>query len=288
MSRRRTGFTLVELLVVIAIIGVLVALLLPAVQYARESARAATCWNNQKQLGVALHLFHDTHRRLPPGWTGSDPDGPPGWGWCSEILPQLEQNDLWANIRRDLPIDDPLNQPARETPLPILLCPSDGVKSKFIIHGGLGNVEFGNMDVGTPLFEVSRTNYVGVFGTDEIEDAPHDGNGTFYFKSQLTLADLHDGLSNTLVVGERQSRLGGSTWTGVIQGANNAKARIVGIGDHPPNHPHHHFDDFTSNHPNGVHFLLGDGSVKRLHNSIHEHVYRALMTRDGHEELQVP
>ncbi len=286
MFRRKSGFTLVELRVVIAIIGILVGLLLPAVQYARESARAASCWNNQKQLGVALHLFNDTHRRLPAGWNGSDPEE--GWGWCSEILPQLEQNDLWTKIRRDLPIDDPLNKQVRETPLAILLCPSDGVKSKFTIYGGLGAVEIGNMDVGTPLFDVGRTNYVGVFGTDEIEDAPAAGNGTFYFNSQLSLADMHDGLSNTLLVGERQSRLGGSTWTGVIAAANNGKARIVGIGDHAPNHKDHHFDDFTSKHPAGVHFLLGDGSVKRLSDTIDSEVYRALITRDGNEAAQLP
>ncbi len=287
MSRRNTGFTLVELLVVIAIIGILVALLLPAVQYARESARAASCWNNQKQLGVALHLFNDTHRHLPSGWTGSDPDGPPGWGWCSEILPQLEQNELWGSIRRDLPIDDPLNQQVRETPLPILLCPSDGVKSTFMIYTGL-NTEFGNMDIGTPLFDVSRSNYVGVFGTEEIEDAPDAGDGTFYFQSRLGLADLHDGLSNTLIVGERHSRMGGSTWTGVINNANNAKARIVGIGLQTPNHKDLHFDGFTSKHPVGVHFLLGDGSVKRLNDIIHIEVYRALLTRSGNEVVELP
>ncbi len=141
---------------------------------------------------------------------------------------------------------------------------------------------------GTPLFPLSRTNYVGVFGTEEIEDAPDKGNGTFFFNSQLSLADLHDGLSNTLIVGERQSRLGGSTWTGVIQSANNGKARIVGIGDHSPNHKDHHFDDFTSQHPVGVHFLMGDGSVKRLNNTIHIDVYKALMTRNGSEAAQLP
>ena len=286
MIRRKTGFTLVELLVVIAIIGILVGLILPAVQYARESARAASCWNNERQLGVALHLFNDAHRHLPPGWTGSTPDS--GWGWCTDILPQLEQNDLYNKIRRSQPIDDPLNKEVRENPLPILLCPSDGVKSTFTIYGGLPNVQFGNMDVGTPLFEVGRTNYVGVFGTEDIDQGPANGNGTFYFNSQLRLADLRDGLSNTLIVGERQSRLGGSTWTGVISGANDAEARIVGVGDHTPNHIDHHFDDFTSKHPNGVHFLLGDGSVKRLSDSIHIEVYKAMITRDGHEELQLP
>ena len=288
MLRRKTGFTLVELLVAIAIIGILIGLLLPAVQFARESARAASCWNNQRQIGMALHLFHDTHRQLPAGWTGSDPEGPPGWGWCSEILSELEQAPLGSIIRRDLPIYDPFNKQARETPLPILLCPSDVGKPTFKIHGGLVGPGFGNMDVGTPLFDVSRTNYVGVFGTDEIEDAPDAGNGTFFFQSRLTLAELQDGLSNTLIVGERRSRLGGSTWTGVINGANNAMARIVGVGDHPPNHPDHHFDDFTSGHPSGVHFLLGDGSVKRLNNTIHENVYKALITRSGNEAASVP
>ena len=287
MSRRKRGFTLVELLVVIAIIGILVALLLPAVQYARESARAASCWNNLRQIGLALHNFNDTHRHLPPGWVGSDPEGPPGWGWCSEILPQLEYGDLYNHIHRDLPIDDPLNKEVRETPMPILQCPSDTRKTLFLIHGGLPSA-YGNMDVGTPLFDLSRSNYVGVFGTFEIEDAPDAGDGTFFFQSQLSLADIHDGLSNTLIVGERRSELGGSTWTGVINGANNAKARIVGIGDHTPNHKDHHFDDFTSRHPTGVHFLLGDGSVRRLNDTIHEDLYKALITRSGNEPVQAP
>jgi prepilin-type N-terminal cleavage/methylation domain-containing protein len=289
MSATKRGFTLVELLFVIAIIGILISLLLPAVQWAREAARAASCWNNQRQIGLALHNFNDTHRRLPSGWTGSAPDGPPGWGWCSQILPQLEQGQLYDHIHFDLPIDDPANQQVRETPLAILQCPSDTVKPVFMIYGGLGNVQYGNMDAGTPLFNVSRSNYAGVFGTLEIEAAPDAGDGTFFFQCQLSLADLHDGLSNTLIVGEKHSQLGGSTWTGVIPGANAAMARIVGVADdHTPNHPAHHFDDFTSRHPLGVHFLLGDGSVRRLNNTIPIDVYHALVTRNGNEPAQMP
>ena len=83
-----------ELLVVIAIIGVLVALLLPAVQMARESARATQCKNHFKQLGLALHQYHDTHQVLPPGWLADEPEGEPGWGWATHLLPYLEQKNL--------------------------------------------------------------------------------------------------------------------------------------------------------------------------------------------------
>lgn len=282
MLRPKTGFTLVELLVVIAIIGILVALLLPAVQFAREAARAATCYNNLKQIGLATHMYHDAHRRLPPGWLGVDPEGPPGWGWASSILPQLEQSPVDAQIQRHLSIADAANQLARERGIPIYLCPSDARPDKFTIYGGLPDA----IDEGTPLFEVGRSNYPGVFGTLEIEDDPANGDGTFYYNSQLGLADLRDGLSNTLIVGERHSQLGGSTWTGVITGANAAMVRIVGSADHTPNDPHHHFDDFTSRHPSGVHFLAGDGSVRRINNTIDLRVYHALITREGYEAVE--
>ena len=119
----RRAFTLIELLVVIAIIGILVALLLPAVQMAREAARATQCKNNVKQIGLALHNYHDTYRRLPCGWSAtSDPLGPNGWGWASAILPQMEQGNLQASLHYDLPIDDPANQKARESVIANFIC----------------------------------------------------------------------------------------------------------------------------------------------------------------------
>src|SRR5688572_8489446 len=129
----RRGFTLVELLVVIAIIGVLVALLLPAIQAAREAARASQCRNHLKQVGLALHQYHDTMGRLPPGWVANQPEGVPGWGWSAALLPYLEQGNLDANLKRHLPIADTVNQQARETVLPILLCGSDPHPKAFTI-----------------------------------------------------------------------------------------------------------------------------------------------------------
>jgi len=270
MSRRRFAFTLVELLVVIAVIRILMALLLPAVQFARESARAAHCHNNLKQIGIALHMYHDTHRMLPPGW-----------GWASALLYQLEQPAVDRLIYRHLSIADPANQPAREKGIPIFQCPSDTQKERFMIFGGLP----GAIDQGTPLFEVGKSNYAGVFGTFEIEDNPAAGDGMFFYGSRLTFADVRDGLSNTIFIGERHSVHGGTTWTGVVEGANEPMPRIVGVADHTPNDPHHHFDDFTSHHPSGVHFLYGDGSVKRINNTIDLEVYHALVTRAGYEAV---
>lgn len=287
MSLRR-AFTLVEILVVIAVIGILIALLLPAVQAAREASRAASCKNNLKQLGLALHMYHDIHRRLPTGWEASPgPDDPNGWGWAAAILPQLEQRNVQAIIQANLPIDHPSNQQARESVVPTYICPTDILDSTFVIHGGADD-EFANQDqIGTPMFLVGKSNYAGVFGLSEIEDVPSAGEGVFYHNSRLTFASVSDGLSNTLLIGERGSRLGSSVWTGVIPGANNAKARIVGSADHTPNHPDHHFDDFSSFHPQGVHFLVGDGSVQRINDQINPAVYRAMVTRSGGEVVSM-
>jgi prepilin-type N-terminal cleavage/methylation domain-containing protein len=281
---RRAGFTLVELLVVIAIIGILVALLLPAVQMAREAARATQCKNNVKQLGLALHNYHDTYLRLPPGWAATgDPEGPNGWGWAAAILAQVEQQTLQDNLQYHRPIADPVNQLAREFVVPAYVCSSDPLEQQFQMHGGVDDEHANQDQVGTPMFLVGKANYAGVFGFTEIEDNPSAGEGTFYHNSQTRFASLTDGLSNTLVVGERSSRRGGTIWTGVVPGANAAMARVVGTADHTPNHPSHHFDDFSSYHPSGAHFLLGDGSVRRLNDQIDLITYQSLMTRSGGE-----
>jgi prepilin-type N-terminal cleavage/methylation domain-containing protein len=284
---RRPAFTLVELLVVIAIIGVLVALLLPAVQAAREAARASQCKNSLKQLGLALHGYHDVMNQLPAGWIGNGPEGPPGWGWPTALLPYFEQKNLAdSGIRFNLPIDNAQNRSARETVLPLLLCPSDGHAKQFTI--GADDAPGANIDGGTPLFKIARSNYVGMFGTLEAEDAPSDGDGVFFHNSRVRFAEITDGLSNTLLVGERNAAFGGSLWAGVVDGAAEAIVRIVGVADHTPNHPSLHFDDFSSYHPSGVHFLVGDGSVQRLNDSIDVAVYQALATRGGGEIAPSP
>jgi len=287
MTARRPAFTLVELLVVIAIIGILVALLLPAVQMAREAARAASCKNNLKQLGLALHNYHDVMGQLPCGWIADQPEGVPGWGWSTGLLAQLEQAAVEQNlINRNLPIADPANQAAREHVLPILICPSDAGPQIFSI--GADDATGPSVDSGTPVFKVAKSNYLGVFGTVEIEDAPSAGDGVFFHNSRIRFADITDGLSQTFIVGERNSKLGGSVWTGVIEGVAESLARVVGIADHSPNTPAAHYDDFSSYHPSGVHFLLGDGSVSRYHDTIDHAVYQALCTRGGGEAVQAP
>jgi prepilin-type N-terminal cleavage/methylation domain-containing protein len=295
MTRRPAAFTLVELLVVIAIIGILIALLLPAVQMAREAARGIKCRNSLRQIGLALHNHHDVHSRLPPGWQADQPEGVPGWGWLVDLLPQLEQGNVEERlIQRGLPIADPAHDAARQTVLPILLCASDPSPKIFDLGGGGGHdhEEDGehhhSVDEGTALFPIARSNYVGVFGTLEIEDAPSDADGAFFHNSKTRLADITDGTSNTLVAGERGARYGGSLWIGMIEGANEPMARVVGVADHPPNDREHHFDDFSSHHPGGVHFLVGDGSVRRIDDTIQITVYQALCTISGGEAVSAP
>ena len=134
----------------------------------------------------------------------------------------------------------------------------------------------------------ARSNYVGMFGTLEVEDAPSNGDGVFFHNSRVRFAEITDGLSNTLVIGERGVSYGNSVWAGVVDGAAEAMVRIVGVADHTPNHPSLHFDDFSSYHPSGVHFLVGDGSVRRFNNSIDVAVYQGLATRNGGETAQAP
>jgi hypothetical protein len=109
------------------------------------------------------------------------------------------------------------------------------------------------------------------------------GDGVFFHNSQVNFGGITDGLSNTILVGERSSKLGFSTWVGAVSGGEEAMVRVVGITDHPPNDEHGHFEDFSSNHPSGANFLLGDNSVRLFNEHMDISVYRALSTRAGGE-----
>ena len=300
-TKPRQAFTLVELLVVIAVIGVLVGLLLPAVQAAREASRRMSCQNNLHQIGVALHNYHSTHKQLPSGWIANPRAHESGWGWAAAILPQLEQAATYGDINFSRYIEDPTHEDVREAPVETLMCPSDVQEAIFFIaegdedhhddhdddHDDDDDEEHGhNVDEGPHfLFRIAKSNYVGVYGTKDIHEDLYKGDGLFYGNSRHRFRDILDGLSQTLMVGERDSRMGGSIWHGFIHDANAAAARIIGASDHTPNSPIGHFEDFRSHHAAGAQFLLSDGSVQMITQFIDLDVYHALTTRANKEVI---
>jgi prepilin-type N-terminal cleavage/methylation domain-containing protein/prepilin-type processing-associated H-X9-DG protein len=274
MRRSPGGFTLIELLVVIAIIGILIGLLLPAVQAARESARRTQCSNNLKQLGLACHHYHDAQQVLPSGYlaTATYPATTPGWGWGTLLLPYLEQGPLYQSIDPRLPVEHANNAAAVRTYLPGFLCPSDQVPSEaFAITNASGSL----------LANAAPSSYAASVGDDDSEADALVGDGVFYRNSGTRLAELTDGTSNTTLIGDRAWAQTNGVWAGAVNGG------VVRAGEQNPwplataTAPvfvlvHNNWiniltdsdgglDDFSSLHTGGVNLLFGDGSVHFIH-----------------------
>ncbi|MDA1017109.1 MAG: DUF1559 domain-containing protein [Planctomycetota bacterium] len=322
MHRRRRGFTLIELLVVIAIIAVLVALLLPAVQQAREAARRTACKNQLHQIGVALHNYHDTHSTFPPGYIQrvlSDDNQHVGYAWGTMILPQMEQSVIYKTLNFNAPRLSPVALASWKCPSDNMI---DGTARFRTFSSGMGcppgtspsgtqciNNTTGQtvpqeiLDFfGTSAFGAARASYVGNWGTrGSIQDA--DGNGVFHGNSKISIRDISDGTSNTLIAGERYHGLsaGATAWAGVhfdqsnggggdpTGGTPNSTA-ITGEGRHVlgstsvgrPNWRVNPSHGFSSNHTGGAQMMMCDGSVHFISENISSRVWNNLGNRrDG-------
>lgn len=296
MNQRR-AFTLVELLVVIAIIGILIGMLLPAVQQVREAARRIQCANNIRQMGLAVMNYESAHRQFPPGWITADgmPISEPGWGWSAVILPFMEGQNIHRLIDFDVAIDDPMHLDAIQNVVPTFLCPSETIPKVVNLdvhiehdHGDDGDdLVAHDVDHDHGELWASRTNYSGVFGSIEIEANPSNGNGAFFANSKVRFADIMDGTSHTFIIGERTSEFGPISWIGVVPELEEPLSRIVGAADHAPNDHEGHFEDFRSYHPGGVNVALADGSAHFISNTIDAQVFQALATIKGGEVANV-
>lgn len=308
-SRPRPAFTLVELLVVIAIIGILVGLLLPAVQAAREAARRMQCSNNVKQLGLAFHNYHDTHRVFPinfawrnvPGGGGGGPAiANTGKSWLQMILPQIEQSTMFNSIDFTVGLQGTTpniikNREIANTVVAAYLCPSDNENN----GGRLGSRSDVNV---TPPGTWGVTNYKACAGSNWAwgvyspvsspggrnagsTDGLNAGNGILCSNQQNTNAmtrmrDLTDGTSNTFAIGEALP--GWSSWNWwynpnavtatCAMPLNQLLRRPKNNGDWPNNY------SFASRHVGGGQFGLGDGSVRFVSESVDIAIYRAVAT----------
>ena len=307
-ARTPAGFTLVELLVVIGIIGIIVALLLPAVQMARESARKMQCGNNLKQLALALHTYHDVHRSLPVNmgpWAPPSVRRPPplnGKGWIVSVLPHLEQQPLFDQFspcfNGDFSLGAGIRSPAcrdlMKTELSVLPCPSDGSAHQ------LSRTQFQ-----WETIEVALTSYKGVIGDTTIgypisihagslPDCHASGgcNGLFFrtnYREPQGLANVLDGTSNTFMVGEDvplHNDHSAAFYSNTDWASCHAPLNFLPKPPTPQDWPN--VISFRSRHPGGANFALADGSVRFIANSIEHRLYRGLSTKSGGEVTSAP
>lgn len=306
--RLRTGFTLLEVLVVIGVIALLMSLLLPAIQNAREAARRTQCKSNLRQMALGLESFETTHTHYPTSQL-FDPHGigPFGttWSFLAKILPYIEQSSLYNE--GNVPLSSLVDSGIAADSIPLFLCPTDPSSDDGPRLDAGNMVEHG--------FPVGRTNYKGVcganWGADETQGWGPDDSGTRWpnigtngsfdglnygdgffsrvdWKRPRRHADVQDGLSNTFMLGEALPDFDVyCSWPY----ANNVHStcaippNMMDVND-PYDWPN--AQSFRSRHPGGLHFAFGDGSVKFISEAIDLDLYRSLATIDGQEPVTRP
>ena len=298
-TTRRCGFTLVELLVVITIIGILIALLLPAVQAAREAARRTQCTNNLAQIGIALHNYEAAHEVLPPGVV--NPKGPvrnkaEGYhvGWLVQVLPYIEENVAYKHVDFSVGVYDKKNEPVRRLKMRMFLCPSDAYGYARPRGGGqAGTGEPGDVAIST---------YAGCHNDVE---APidQDNHGVLFLNSHVGSRDVTDGTSHTIYVGEKsvdehELDLGWMSGTratlrntGELPNASRPgrprPAEPGALAGQPAEAAKEGPADlkvggFSSSHPGGLNVVLGDGSCRFISETVDRQLYQQLGNRaDG-------
>ena len=313
---RRFGFTLVELLVVIAIIGVLVALLLPAVQMAREAARRMKCQNNLKQISLGLNNYESSHKTLPYG-ANAPCCNPPGDNWCIMLFPFIELKTLYDAMDHNgfLNPTTPVNvAAAQNNKLPVFICPSDGAASQpIMVRGPQSGANF-TIGRGHALwYPVSMgPTHMDTCPFCTAGSTPADNNyccqgwsfgssanaslaitaGTFAgmfgrYPKSMRLAEVTDGLSNTFMVGEtlpthcvwQSVFVHNFPMSGTMIPLNTMEAAATNVNPG-------RVCGFKSLHPNGANFGMGDGSVRFVSTTIDYRMYNYIGSRAGGEQVQ--
>jgi prepilin-type N-terminal cleavage/methylation domain-containing protein/prepilin-type processing-associated H-X9-DG protein len=272
----RCGFTLLELMVSIAVLGMLIALLIPAVQSSREAARRTVCKSQLRQLGLALHNYHEVNRCFPPGSYVMGPSFPmqSGWGWGAMVLPYVELPGLSKQINFSLKTGDSQNLSLIAQPIPLFRCPSEIGPDSVLCVPTTG-----------PSYRLAAGNYCG-------------SDGVLSAMSRTRIADITDGTTTTLMLGERVVQPGGdsqlpfsSAWCGQVAFADEYDLRSVPYLSPSVSHPiNASLTDpscFGSRHPTGANFALADGSVVYLAEGIDQAVFMALGTAAGGESVNV-
>ena len=314
------GFTLVELLVVIAIIGILVALLLPAVQAAREAARRMQCTNNMKQIGIAMHNYHDSNKRFPAGYLflGGKRGNTPAYGWAVSILPYMEMSALYDELDPGkIPLSSRYTSGASAADKALLQTRIDAYRCPSDVLGDLNDVQ----SFGPNHFQIATSNYIGCCGYGDkpwVEDVnpdpdvPAKTGGMFAANSWIGMHGVTDGTTNTMMISERDggptgphpttgayTTFKGAFWAGAGRNdtfdPNGPLATLFRAGFNVNRDynmegaPQNMGKGFSSLHPGGTNIGMVDGSVHFLSETVDgNNVVRPMSLRNDGEVFQSP